>query len=70
MNEPPCALSIYFHFIEGSNYENSLFKPIPQVNSDFEKKKKNVYQVELFAYGIDFIMFESFSYCEVFKIYG
>jgi hypothetical protein len=41
MNEPPYALSISFHFIEGSDYENSLFSPIPQVtNPDFKIKKK------------------------------
>jgi hypothetical protein len=40
MNEPPCAPSVSFHFIEGSEYENSVFSPVPQVtNSDFKIKK-------------------------------
>jgi hypothetical protein len=39
MNEPPYALFASFHFIEGSDYENSV-SPVPQVtNPDFKIKK-------------------------------
>jgi hypothetical protein len=41
LDEPLYVLAISFHFIEGSNYENSLFSPIPQVtNSRLQNKKE------------------------------
>jgi hypothetical protein len=58
MNEFPRAHSISLHLIEGSDYENSLFSPIPQVtNADFKKKKSNT-KHNFQAYDIDRTIFD------------
>jgi hypothetical protein len=69
LNKPPCALSISFHFIEESNYENSLFSPMPQVtNSHFKIKRKRQAEPSI-TFGpviliVPCVMIQSLSYCE------
>jgi hypothetical protein len=69
MNEPQYALSVSFHFIEGSNYENSLFSPMPQVtNSHFKIKKKRQAEPSItfrsVILSVPCLMNQSLSYCE------
>jgi hypothetical protein len=70
MNEPPCALSISFHFSQGSDYENSLFSPIPQVTyPDFKIKKRRQAEPSITLRPVILIlpclMIESLAYFEV-----